>query len=95
MGRKIRMNEDRLRRESTLELFEAIVSQLDDPDLVRSRRLLIALGVVVAVVVTAITIWGPLGWQSLLAFSLTFLPGMVIGRRILGRRFVGVRQRRW
>jgi hypothetical protein len=81
------MYEDRLRRENTRELFEAIVSQLQDPDLVRSRRLLVLLAVVVAVVAIAVTIWGPLSWESLVAFSLTFLPGLVIARWILGRRF--------
>jgi len=87
------MNDDRLRRESTREVFEAIVSQLDDPDLVRSRRLLVVLGAVVAAVVLAVTIWGPLSWYSLLAFSVTFCPGLLVGRSILGRRVGALRQR--
>lgn len=81
------MNEDRLSRESTREVFEAIVSQLEDPDLVRLRRLQVVLGVVAVALAVAFTVWGPMSWHSLLGFFFTFFPGMLIGRNILGRQF--------
>lgn len=85
------MSEDRLSRESTREVFEAIVSQLEDPEVARMRRLLLVLGAAVFVVAVAITAVGPLGWHSLLAFLVTFVPGMVMGRRFVGRHFERVR----
>jgi hypothetical protein len=81
------MNDDRLRRESTREIFEAIVGELDDPELVRSRRLLLLLGVGVVVLAVALTAIGAVSWLSLVAFCSTFLPGLRLARFFLNRQF--------
>lgn len=82
------MSDDRLSRESTREIFEAIVSAIVDPELVRLRRIFLALGITFfAVGAVAVAVVGGLGWAGLLAFSSTFLPGAVVARKVLDRRF--------
>lgn len=81
------MNEDRLRGESDREVFEAIVSQLDDPELLRLRRLFSVLGAVCfCVAAVALGVVASMGWPGVLAFSSTFVPGVIVGRRLVGRR---------
>ncbi|MGH9263765.1 MAG: hypothetical protein ACRD1D_03650 [Acidimicrobiales bacterium] len=82
------MTDDRLSRESTREIFEAIVSAIVDPELVRLRRIFLALGCIFfAVGAGAVAVVGGLGWAGLVAFSSTFLPGVVVARKVLDRRF--------
>ena len=81
------MNEDRLRRESDREVFEAIVSQLDDPEVVRLRRLFVVLGALCfSVAAVALGVVAAMGWPGVLAFSSTFVPGVIVCRRLVGRR---------
>lgn len=83
------MNDDSLRESSTREIFEAIVAQLEDPEVGRRRRTMLLVGAAVFVVAVVVTIGGGLGWQILLAFSSTFIPGLIVAVRISGRRFAG------
>ena len=81
------MTDDQVSAASSREVFEAIVSQVADPELVRVRRkmLLLAAAAILGAIVATVTLG--LGWQTLLAFSSTFLPGLVAALRIPGRRF--------
>lgn len=82
------MSDDRLIRANEQELFEAIVSELVDPELLRARRIFLVMGVILfAMGVLAVAVVAGLGWPGLLAFSSTFVPGVVLGRRLLARRF--------
>lgn len=84
------MSDDQLSPERDREIFEAIVSQLQDPELVRLRRRFVGVSVAFFLAgVIGVTVVGGLGWIGLLAFSSTFLPGVVVGQRIHGRRFTG------
>ena len=81
------MTDDHVSAASSREVFEAIVSQLADPEVVRVRRKMLLLGAAVVLGAIVVTITLGLGWQTLLAFSSTFLPGLVVALRIPGRRF--------
>lgn len=82
------MSDDRASRASDREIFEAIVSQLDDPELVRLRRTFLLLGIVCFVIgAVAVALLGGLGWPGFIAYSSTFVPGVVVARRICVRRF--------
>lgn len=81
------MSDDRLSRDSTKEVFDAIVSQLEDPELRRVRRIFLVLGLVLFAAGTlTVTVVAGLGWTGFLAFSSTFLPGVALARRYHGRR---------
>ena len=80
------MNDDRLSRESNREIFEAIVSQIADPETVLVRRMFVVLGPVLLVLGAAITLLAGMGWTGVLAFSSTYVPGVVLGWRIQRRR---------
>ena len=83
------MNEDRLSRASDREIFEAVVSQLEDPELVSLRRFFFVLGAAVSLVgVGVVTVVAGLGWLGVLAFFSTFVPGVVLARRHVERGFV-------
>ena len=81
------MSDDRLSRGSERAIFEAIVSQLPDPELTRLRRLLLALGAALFVVVTAALFVAGLGWPGVVAFSSTFVPGILVALLVQRRRF--------
>lgn len=82
------MSDDQLSPERDREIFEAIVSQLHDPELVRLRRKFAGVSVAFFLAgVVAVTVVAGLGWIGLLAFSSTFLPGVVVGQRLHRRRF--------
>lgn len=88
------MNDDR-DRAGNRELFEAIVSQLEDPERAVLRRTFLALGLaafLVAVVVLGLLL--DLGGGVVLAFSATFVPGVVLAWWFQSRRFAGRRRRR-
>ena len=68
------------------ERFNAIVSELDDPEWLRWRRFLLAAGVV-AVGVVAIAIVAGMGWLGGVAFASTFVPGLVVVTHIQHERF--------
>ena len=79
---------DRLSQANNREVFEAIVSQLEDPELVWLRRVFLLLGAAVYLAgALAVTIVGGLGLPGLLGFSATFVPGVVVARRAHTRRF--------
>lgn len=87
------MSDDRLIRANEREIFEAIVSQIADPEVVRLRRVYALLSVGLFVLGSlAVTLVGKLGWYGMGAFCLTFLPGLVLGWTFSVRRFrrVGV-----
>lgn len=82
------MSDDRLSRASDDEIFEAIVSKLVDPELLRLRRMFLVLGASLFLLgVLLVGVVGGLGWPGLLAFSSTFVPGVVLARRMHVRRF--------
>ena len=86
------MNDDELLRANEREIFEAIVSQLQDPEVVRLRRVFVLLSIGLFVLGSlAVTVVGQLGWRGVCAFCLTFLPGLVLGWKIHGRRLLGLR----
>ena len=79
---------DRLSRAATSEVFEAIVSQLEDPEVVWLRRIYLILGAAVYLAgALAVTVLGGLGLPGLIGFSATFLPGVALARRAHTRRF--------
>ena len=83
---------DRLSRASNREVFEAIVSQIDDPELAWLRRIFLLLGAAVYFAgVLAVTVVGGLGLPGLIGFSTTFLPGVALARRAHTRRFRATR----
>lgn len=82
------MTDDRLSRQSDRELFEAIVADLRDPELVQLRTMFLLLGVAVYLAaVVALTFAGGFGWPGVLGFSATFVPGMAMAWRRVRRRF--------
>ncbi len=89
------MSDDPLGSVSTSDMFDAIVSRLRDPEVVRIRRVVYVLGSAFLVLAVAVTIVAHLGWQTLLAFCSTFVPCLLIVRRISGRplRPAGLRRR--
>ena len=83
---------DRLSQAANREVFEAIVSQLEDPELVWLRRIFLLLGAAVYVAgALAVTVVGGLGLPGLIGFSATFLPGVALARRAHIRRFRAMR----
>jgi len=80
------LSDDRIASESTREMFEAIVSQLDDPEVVRMRMIVLVLGAAIFVTAIAVTVSAGLGWQLLLAFCSTYVPGVLVVLRIVERR---------
>ena len=79
------MTDDQVRAASSREVFEAIVSHVADPEVVRVRRKMLLLGAAAVLGAIFVTITLGLEWQTLLAFSSTFVPGMVLALRIPGR----------
>ena len=83
------MSDDRLSWEGDRETFEAIVSQLEDPEVARLRRTFWILGAVFFVVgVLAVTVVGGLGWPGFAGFSSTFVLSASIAQRRYRRRRV-------
>lgn len=92
------MSDDRVIRANEREIFEAIISQIADPEVVRLRRVYVLLGLALFVLGSlAVTLVGKLGWHGMCAFCLTFVPGLVIGWTYSVRRFrpARVRRLRW
>lgn len=82
------MSDDRLRADSDLEIFEAIVSNLRDPELAQFGRMFLLLGITVYVAaVVALTTAGGFGWHGAVGFSATFVPGLFFAWRLQRRRF--------
>ena len=82
------MSDDRLIRANEKEIFEAIVSQLVDPELLRLRRIFLALGAALFVLgCLAVAVVGGLGMPGICAFCSTFVPGLVLVRSVYVRRF--------
>lgn len=82
------MSDDRLIPAKEREIFEAIISQLQDPEVVRLRRVYVLLGVCLFVLGSlAVAVVGKLGWHGMGAFCLTFIPGLAIGWNVYVRRF--------
>jgi hypothetical protein len=82
------MSDDRLIRANEREIFEAIVSQLVDPELVRVRRIFLVLGAALFVLgCLAVAVVAGLGVAGVGAFCSTFVPGLVLVRRVYVRRF--------
>lgn len=79
------MTDDRIASQSDHDIFDAIVSQMEDPELIRIRVIASGLGAGVLVTVIAVIILAGLGWQLFLAFCSTFVPGMVLVLRVAGR----------
>lgn len=81
------MSDDALIRANERELFEAIVSQIVDPELTRMRRLFVLLGACMFVLgVVAVSLAARLGWPGLCSFCATFVPGLLLARRMSLRR---------
>ena len=81
------MSDDRLISASEREVFEAIVSQLVDPELARVHRIFLALSVTLFLLgAFGVTVVGDLGWAGLCSFSVTFLVGLYFARRVFLRR---------
>lgn len=81
------MSDDALIRANEREVFEAIVSQIVDPELTRLRRLFLVLGTILFVAGTlAVTVAARLGWPGVCSFWTTFVPGLLVSRRIYLRR---------
>lgn len=85
-------------RANEREIFEAIVSQLRDPEVVRLRRIyfLLSMGLFALGSVAVAGVWG-LGWPGMIAFCATFIPGFVLGWILYVRHLGGlpVRALRW
>ena len=79
---------------STQDMFDAIVSHLRDPELVRIRRVVYLLGAVFLALAVAVTMVAHLGWQTLVAFCSTFVPSLLLVRRISGRPLRRMGERR-
>lgn len=81
------MSDDALINANEREIFEAIVSELADPELAHLQRVFVLLSaslfVLGAVAVTAV---GGLGWAGFCSFCLTFFPGLLLVRRVYVRR---------
>jgi hypothetical protein len=82
------MNDDQLSRESDLHTFEAIISEIRDPELTHITRMLLLLGVTVYVAgILALTTAGGLGWPGVFGYSATYVPGLLLALRRQQRRF--------
>ena len=82
------MSDDRLLPANEREIFEAIISQLQDPEVVRLRRVYVLLGVCLFVLGSlAVAVVGKLGWHGMCGFCLTFIPGLAIGWNVYVRHF--------
>ncbi|HVL04401.1 MAG TPA: hypothetical protein VM388_00290 [Acidimicrobiales bacterium] len=82
------MSDDALINANEKEIFEAIVSQLVDPELLRLHRVFFALSAVLFVLgALAVTVVGSLGWAGLCSFTVTFVSGLFVARRVYVRRF--------
>jgi small-conductance mechanosensitive channel len=82
------MSDDALISANEREIFEAIVSDLVDPELARLHRIFLALSAVLFVLgALGVTIVGRLGWAGLGSFSVTFLSGLLLARRVYAQRF--------
>jgi len=79
------MSDDPKGSAGTRVTFEAIVSRLRDPELVRIRRVVLLLGLAILAVAVVVTVVGGLGWPTLAAFCSTFVPSWFVVRRIAGR----------
>lgn len=91
------MNDDAMRAASSEELFEAIVSRIEDPEVVLARRKALLMGAVVLVGAVVVTVVAGLGWEVLLAYCSTFVPGLLLALRLSGRRSArrGETSHRW
>lgn len=82
------MGDDRLIRANERELFEAIISQLVDPELVRTRRAFLLMSVSLFILGSlGLAVAGGLGLVGLCAFSSTFVPGLALSWTVYARRF--------
>lgn len=76
------MNDDRRRRVSDQEAFEAIVARLHDPEMLHIRRVFLVLGITVYLAAAlALTTAGGFGWPGVIGFTATFVPGLVVAWR--------------
>ena len=92
------MSDEPLIRANEREIFEAIISQLQDPEVARLRRIYVLLGIGLFVLGSlAVAIVGGLGWHVMGAFCSTFIPGLVLGWMLHIRHLSGlpVRAARW
>ena len=81
------MNDDRVSWASDREIFEAVVSQLEDPEVARLRRAFWALGALFFVLgALAVTVVGGLGWPGFAGFSTTFAISAAVAHRRFRRR---------
>ena len=82
------MSDDALINANDREIFEAIVSELVDPELQRLHRIFLVLSASLFVLGTvAVTVVGSLGWPGFCSFSATFVTGLFVARRVYVRRF--------
>ena len=82
------IDDDRLRAGNDLEVFEAIVSNLRDPELVQFGRVFLLIGITVYVAaIVALSTAGGFGWHGAVGFSATFVPGLLLAWRHQRRRF--------
>lgn len=92
------MSDEPVMRANEQEIFEAIVSQLQDPEVVRLRRIYVLLSVGLFVLGSvAVSAVGGLGRGGMCAFCATFVPGLVLGWLLYVRHLRGlpVRVPRW
>jgi hypothetical protein len=81
------VGDDALISASEREVFEAIVSQLVDPEVARLQRVFLILSVSLFLVgAVGVTVVGGLGWAGLCSFSVTFFLGLLVVRRVFLRR---------
>lgn len=88
------MTDDRLSRQANRDAFDAIVSQVEDPEHRYFRRLFLILGATLFATATAAILAGGWGWPAVVAFSCSYLPGMVAGERFFQSRHTGHGQKR-
>lgn len=92
------MSDEPMMRANEREIFEAIISQLQDPEVVRLRRIYFLLGAGLFVLGSlAVAAVGGFGWHVMYAFCATFIPGLVLGWMFHVRHLSGlpVRAARW
>jgi hypothetical protein len=81
------VSDDALISASEREVFEAIVSQLVDPELARLQRVFVVLSVSLFILgALGVTVVGGLGWAGLCSFSATFFLGLFVARWVFRRR---------
>ena len=85
------MSDEPLMRANDWEIFEAIISQLQDPEVVRLRRIyvLLSVGLFVLGSVAVAVVCGP-GWGAMCGFCATFVPGLVLGWVFYVRHLYGL-----